>query len=401
MKLAIMKNLSTEKKITLIYFIYLIVGHIFILHLNLNEFPYKYVFSDWLINYEAGFIRRGLFGHINYKISLITKIDLKYIIFFFQVLGYVLYLGIIYKFFHKLKLNFFWLLIIFSTISFLYPISEIEALGRKDIYILLCFLIFIFINPVNLNRLILTFLIIFTISSLIHEISFFYLPYYLLIIYFKSYFLFKEKINIKHILLIASFILFLIYLNLFISNQADVNEIIYSYGNLNFILNKNIGAFSWLLKSIDEHFIFIINNISFKSILRFLYILLINVWVIIYFIKLKNKIIFFSKEFQIISIFFFLTLLSFPIYLLIYDWGRIIYLTFNFMLILIINFQNQGLIDTKHLKKKIKQLSFKKKSLIFFLICILYAPKLLMDDDLSGIPLFKTLDKIQDNLIFF
>ncbi len=136
-----MKNLSTEKKITLIYFIYLIVGHIFILHLNLNEFPYKYVFSDWLINYEAGFIRRGLFGHINYKISLITKIDLKYIIFFFQVLGYVLYLGIIYKFFHKLKLNFFWLLIIFSTISFLYPISEIEALGRKDIYILLCFLI--------------------------------------------------------------------------------------------------------------------------------------------------------------------------------------------------------------------------------------------------------------------
>ena len=397
----IMKNLSTQKKIILIYFIYLIVGHIFILNLNLNEFPYKYVFSDWLINYEAGFIRRGLLGHINYKISLITKIDLKYIIFFFQVLGYVLYLGIIYKFFHKLKLNFFWLLIVFSTISFLYPISEIEALGRKDIYILLCFLIFIFINPVNLNRLIFTFLIVFTISCLIHEISFFYLPYYLLIIYFKSYFLFKEKINIKHILLIVSFILFLIYLNLFISNQANVNEIIYSYGNLNFILNENIGAFSWLLKSIDEHFIFIINNISFKSILRFLYILLINVWVIIFFIKLKNKIIFFSKEFQIISIFFFLTLLSFPIYLLIYDWGRIIYLTFNFMLILIINFQNQGLIDTKHLKKKIKQLSFKTKSLIFFLVCILYAPKLLMDDDLSGIPLFKTLDKIQDNLIFF
>ena len=394
-----MNNLFKQNKIILTYFFYLVIGHIFILNLNLNEFPYKYVFSDWLINYEGGFVRRGLFGHINYKISVITKFDLKNIIFFFQVLGYILYFGLIYNFFLKIKINFFWLLIIFSTISFLYPISEIEALGRKDIYILLCFLIFTIINPTSLNKLIKTFLIIFTISSLIHEISFFYLPYYFLVIYFKSYFSIKEKINTKHILLIVTFILFLTYLNLFISDQVNINKIVYAYENLNF--NINFGALSWLSKSLDEHFNFIIKNISFKNILRFLYIYLINVWVIIYFIKLKSKIILFSKEFQIKNIFFFLILLSIPIYLIIYDWGRITYITFNFMIILIIYLQNQDLIDLKYLKKKIELLSFKKKILIFFFVCILFGPKLLMSDDLSGLPFLKTIDKIEDNLSLF
>ena len=28
----------------------------------LNDFPWRYVFTDWIINYEGGYIRRGLLG---------------------------------------------------------------------------------------------------------------------------------------------------------------------------------------------------------------------------------------------------------------------------------------------------------------------------------------------------
>ena len=31
----------------------------------LNDFPWRYVFTDWIINYEGGYIRRGLLGEIS------------------------------------------------------------------------------------------------------------------------------------------------------------------------------------------------------------------------------------------------------------------------------------------------------------------------------------------------
>ena len=195
--------------------------------------------------------------------------------------------------------------------------------------------------------------------------------------------------------------LFLIYLNFFISNNAEITKIVSSYDTFNLNLNIKHGAFSWLLKPLEEHLLSVFNNVSFKSIIRYLYILLINVFVIIYFIKFKYKLIIFSKEFRIIDIFLIFTFLSFPIYLLVLDWGRVTYITFNFMLILVISFQNHKLIDKNYLNTKVNSLSLKMKSFIFILVCILFAPKILMNDDFSGIPLFKTFDKIQDNINLF
>ena len=283
----------------------------------------------------------------------------------------------------------------------MYPISELEALGRKDIYIILCFLVFTYLNFGSLSKLIFAFFIIFTISSLIHEISLFYLPYYLFIIYLKSSFQLQEKIELKYVLIIFLYLIFLSYLNFFISSNADITKIISSYETFGLNLDTTHGAFSWLLKPLNEHLFSIFKNISFISIVRYLYIILINVFVIVYFIKLKHKLKVFSKEFKITNIFFGFIFLSLPIYFLVLDWGRVTYITFNFMLILVISFQNNRLIDKDYLNTKILNLSFKMKSIIFILVCILFAPKILITDDFSGIPLFKTLNKIQDNINLF
>ena len=66
-------KLFKKNNILLIYFLYLIVGIIIYSILQANEFPQKYVFTEWLINYEGGFVRRGLLGEIVFKISKIRQ----------------------------------------------------------------------------------------------------------------------------------------------------------------------------------------------------------------------------------------------------------------------------------------------------------------------------------------
>ncbi len=396
-----MKNIINQNNIILTYFIYLIIGHIFFLNIHLNEFPFKYVFTDWLINYEGGFVRKGLLGQIVFKIATYTNFELKLIIFCLQVAGYVSYLVLIFNFLRKIKFNFFWILLTFSTISFLYPLSELEALGRKDIYVILCFLIFTLINFDSIKKIILSFLIIFTISTLIHEISLFFLPYYLIVIFVKFYFNFKLKINLNYVLILSAYILYLIYLNLIVSERVNIDQIINGYKILDLDLHKSLGAFSWLSKSLKENLFNIFATISIKSVLRYSYILLINIWIIVYFLKLKNKIFLYSKGFDIIQIFSSLVLLSLPIYLIVLDWGRITYLSFNFMLILIIFFYKQKLIDIDYLHSKTKNISFKAKVVIFVLICFMYSPKILINDDFSGLPLYKTINKFQKNIKLF
>ena len=36
----------------------------------LNDFPWRYVFTDWIINYKGGYIRRGLLGEISINLAI-------------------------------------------------------------------------------------------------------------------------------------------------------------------------------------------------------------------------------------------------------------------------------------------------------------------------------------------
>ena len=73
-----------NNKIVIVYFLYLLIGSFFYLNLHINEFPDKYVFTDWLINYEGGFVRRGLLGEIIYEISNSLHFNIKTTLFFFS-----------------------------------------------------------------------------------------------------------------------------------------------------------------------------------------------------------------------------------------------------------------------------------------------------------------------------
>ncbi|MDA9731513.1 hypothetical protein N9U47_02680 [Candidatus Pelagibacter sp.] len=393
-----MINFFEKKKIVIIYFLYLALYSIYSLHHHLEQFPFKYVYTDWLINYEGGFVRRGFLGQIIYKISLISKINFENILLFFQIAGYLIYFGLILNFLLKIKINFFWILLIFSTISFLYPFAELEATGRKDIYVILLFSIFAFINYKTLNECIITFIILFTISCLIHEITFFYLPYFLIILFYTSKLKLKESLKLNHFFLIFIILCFLIYLNLIIGDNVNIDQIVASYKFMNINISSNTGAFSWLVKPFSYHFSVIASKISLTSILRYGYIFLVNVIVLIYFIRLKHNLNFLSFEMTTKKIFCVLVILSLPIYFIALDWGRITYINFNFMMLLVIYFKKENLIDEIFLEEKIEKLTTKLKFLIFIFICFLFSPKILIDEDLSSFPLYKTFSKLSGSI---
>ena len=372
------------------YFIYLAIGFIFFLTFHINEFPTKYTFTDWLINYEGGFVRRGLLGQIIFELSKFLNFQIKFVMLFFQITIYSIYFLIFYLLLSKRKANFFWLLIIFSPISFLYPMAELEALGRKDIFVITFFLIFSIINYKSLNILLFSFISLFSLSCLIHEITIFYIFHYLFVFYIKNKFFINQQVNKKHYLIFFLSLIVLLYLNLYLHNFVVIEDIVNSYNYEN--LTTASGSFSHISPSIDSVFLKTFNNISLTSVARYGFLVLINSIPFIYFIKIKKE--YEDKYFNSQNIFFAVILLSIPLYLLIFDWGRVIYINHNFFIIIVILIFNLDLINESYLQKKLENLSKGIKIFSFIIICLSFSPKLLVTDDLGSKPLYKSVTKI-------
>ena len=380
----------SNNRILLTYFLYLVLSFIFFLIFHINEFPTKYIFTDWLINYEGGFVRRGFLGQIIFELSKFLNFQIKYLILFFQITIYSIYFLLFYLLLLKRKTNFFWLLIIFSPISFLYPIAELEALGRKDIFVITFFLIFSMISYKSLNNLVFSFILLFSLSCLIHEITIFYIFHYLFVIYIKNKFSINQKINKQHYLIFLLFLGVLLYLNLYLHNFVIIEDIVNSYNYEN--LTPISGSFSHISPSIDSVFLKTFNNINTTPIARYGFLILINTIPFLYFIKIKKE--YENKYLNSQNIFFAVILLSIPLYSLIFDWGRVIYINHNFFIIIIILIFNLNLVNENYLQTKLKTLSKRMKIFSFIIICLSFSPKLLITDDLGSKPLYKSVTKI-------
>ena len=118
-----------------------------------SSIAFDWTFQDWLINYEGGFIRRGLSGEIigaisnyffdqdkQFYFSVQIHLVYFYIVSFFCIFFYFLF----YRLIKDESLNFQKLFIIFSPLSIPFIIYNIGATGRKEILYFITFLIFIY-----------------------------------------------------------------------------------------------------------------------------------------------------------------------------------------------------------------------------------------------------------------
>ena len=151
-------------------------------------------YGDWLINYQGGFIRRGLIGEIFFQAHKFTSIHLDTIIFSSVIVFYFLFSLLLIKsikYFEKSKLDYFLFL---SPGFFLYPVMNSEIIGRKDIILVLVVGVFVFFNNIfkkNLNFILLIFFIILLTFS--HSGFLFYTQYLMAIYFFSQYKTFQDN----------------------------------------------------------------------------------------------------------------------------------------------------------------------------------------------------------------
>ena len=95
--------------------------------------------SEWIINYQGGFTRRGLIGEIIFQISKLSSLTIRETILTFQITTYLLYFYLLHTFLKDTNNNILFIFAIFSPLFVIYPIAEVEVLGRKEIFIYVSF----------------------------------------------------------------------------------------------------------------------------------------------------------------------------------------------------------------------------------------------------------------------
>ncbi len=384
-----------NKKIFSNYFLILIIISLSIYLLwsvkLLNDFPWRYVFTDWIINYEGGYIRRGLLGEISINLSNAFNLNIKYIFFLLHFSIYFLFHILFYKYFKNFIKNYIFYFLCFSPLVFLYPLATFEAFSRKEIFFITFFLLSCFITLNSNNRKIIflsTNFLVF-LSYLIHESSIFFINFFYLVffIYLKQN---DYKISYVEILIIIA-IYFALFFLLFIPVTDEKITLMVTYINQNFFeITEFSGAISWLKRSASSSFLFLkVNTIYLKDFLR--YLILLHFLIIFFFLLQKNN---YFKLNKFISLFTILTFLS-PscLFILINDWGRLVYIYYNFCLIFTFYFfyNNPKIFLNIDKFKFLQNISYKIK--IFLTICYisLWTPKIFFYDNLDFFPLYDLL----------
>jgi len=286
-------------------------------------------YIDWIINYQGGFVRRGLIGEFLFQIHKVLNFDIDLLIFTFVSFLYLIssfFLVKVLKYLDNSQIN---TLIFLSPGFFLYPIMNSEVIGRKDILFLIVIATFVFFEK-KFNNKNLLLLLIFSIFflSLSHSVFLFYMPY-LFFLFFLIKSVRKTKINYSEIIIFSISLLavfFLIYLN-----QGDkfiVSEICKSVQNFVSPNCENHGQMFWIGKNLETH----VSVQDVKPSHFFIYLL--STIFVYFFLFIK----FYNSKFKIKDrninklnpafILLILFLLTLPAYYLGSDWGRYICISF-------------------------------------------------------------------------
>ncbi len=288
-------------------------------------------YADWLINYQGGFIRRGLIGELLFKAHIFLSINLDTLVLFFVIFLYIILIILLIKSLKFLDNSKIDTLIFLSPGFFIYPIMNSEVIGRKEILLFISLgLIVFFEKKIKDKYLILTIVLTILILSLTHSGLLFYSPYLIFL-----YLLIKlERLkNIKFTeIFIITFSLLIIFLLILLNQGSKIQVIEICNSIKDFIKDDclNRGQFLWLYNPVSEHVAVklrsnLTENISIylpSLILVFLFISLK-----LYFSKFNTNNLYLNKINPLI-VFFILFTFTLPIYILGYDWGRYISMSF-------------------------------------------------------------------------
>jgi len=391
-----------KKNINFYIFIYLSVLFLFSVFFlyQKHDVANDSTISEWLINYEGGFTKRGLIGQLSIYLSNLFVIKLRDTIFILQILLVGAYFFLIYHFLKNIFYNKIFIFAVFTPIFILYPIAEIEVLARKEIFIFIYLLVYTFI-PIEERKYKFYYkFFLFPIAILIWE------P----VIFFIQFFLFLDLVenNIKKINKLFFFQIISYLPTILLALYIALNPISEESHNLmksslmeNF--NENCYMSCELLKtksSIYQQFQGNFDKYSIEVFVRYILIIIIGfgpLFILLFNSKLKNKIFFLDKFNNLL--FPYLILLSPVIFLFAmgYDWGRWVNISYVISIISFIYIYKYNLItlSEKFLNNKLLK-NINKKIFIFIVIfyCFGWNPKTVITGDVASFPGYRIPYKV-------
>ena len=347
--------------------------------------------SEWLINYQGGFTRRGLGGEFGLALANLLDISLRRSIFLIQITIHSSYLALIYFYFKKLKFNIIQLFALYVPIFLLYPIAELEVLGRKEMLLFLFFLVTIFFSSRKYNAKIVNYLIFFIspIVCLIWEQVVLFFPFFASVLIVKNNLkTFKQAFNK---LLIIFFPGIITFIYIFITPlSGSGHEIMCNFLENNFGERCYMSASMLISSTIHFDTLWIHDKAQFVHYLRYVLIFLIGFAPLHILVSKSNfveKDNFITKNFRPRSLFFILYIPTILLFIYGYDWGRWINITYTFSILLYVYLLKNSIIESEfEIKNLIINKIINNKFLIlsmFLIFAFFWNPKTVITGDIA------------------
>tara|TARA_B100001996_G_scaffold96727_1_gene72469 strand:- start:1007 stop:2203 length:1197 start_codon:yes stop_codon:yes gene_type:complete len=356
--------------------------------------------SEWFINYEGGFTKRGLIGQLAIELSRFFESNLRWVIFLLQSFICTIYSLLLYTMLKELKFERIIILSIFTPIFILYPVSEIEVLARKEIIVFSLFLTYLFI-PRSSSFKLFSLIIFSSLSILIWEPIIFFFPLILLLEIIENDI---KKIDVKILKITLSFVPSLIIALIIIFDPLSNEEHMLMASVLKNEFGQNCYMSCSLLNSkstIIQQFEGNYKSYSLEVFVRYSLIISIGFFPLLVLLNnsyLKSKNLFLFKFFKKPITLFYISL-SPIIFLFImgYDWGR--WVNISYVILALIYFRllnkNYFILDFEKLKMSFLYKIKGKAFVIFFIIfCFGWNQKTVITGDVSSFPGYRIPYKV-------
>ena len=374
------------------FLIFLLLLGTFYLFQKYNN-PIEYTISEWLINYQGGFTRRGLLGEIIHQLSKIFNFTHRELILISQITINCIYFILIFKMVKKLNIDLLLALAILSPIFLSYQFSEVEVLGRKENFAFILLIVISNIFSININPKIKYFFlsIFLCLLVLIWEGIIFFIQFFLFITFANNRFAIDKKYILK-LLLVMTPTIVATYLVTFVKLSPSQMSLMCSSFN-----EACYNAINFLHWPLDAAIGEVKNHFRLSYFLR--YLLIFTIGFLPFFVILKNSKInigqsFFGKN-SILIFYISLIIFTLPIFYIAKDWARWINITYSLSIISFIYCLQNKIIEYEIIKLKFNYLRNKMYlALIFVIFSFSWSPKTLINDDVSSIPLYRKIVNI-------
>ena len=392
-----MNKIFNFKTLFLFFYIFLFLIALFYLyekHLVQNDST----ISEWLINFQGGFIRRGLIGEISFNIAKFFNLNLRFVIFIFQSFIFFIFIILIYNYIKSIPKNLLTIAAIYSPIFLLYQISEIEILVRKEIFIYIGFLCFLYLASIKINKnySFIYIFIVFPILCLIWEPFVIFIPFIIFILLIRNNAESFKDLSIKILLSLSSTVIITAYILMnplsAEGHTTMANSLMQNFGETCYMSCSMLSNIS-----INSQFMDIFDMILLEHVFRYFIIMLLGflpLIILCYYSEFKHDILLFSKFKNLLTSFIIITTPSLILFASMTDWGRVVNMIYTFSIFTYLFLIKNNLITTNFKILILDDFYSKNKKIfifIFFIFAFGWNQKTSMNGDVSTNSLYKIL----------